>query len=153
MRVTAASRHEVSIELSETEANFIAEALSSYPLVSNENRELTKSSDSAMLAEATDLLRGSLDDWTQQTRTRLQDWLNAPGTLSRSEKDWRLRISSDDSEWLLPVLNDLRVGSWHQLKCPDQEALQQLTLSPEVIRPLWTMELTGILQSILLRNF
>ena len=129
MRVIETSETATTIDLSESETIFIKEILSAYPLVPNESRELT---------------RGH--------QKKLQAWVNAPETFREVENRYLFRITNDNRDWFLQILNDLRIGSWQQLDCPSQEELQELTASQEVIRPLWTMELAGLLQSFLLNS-
>ncbi|MDA7645724.1 hypothetical protein N8642_05120 [bacterium] len=141
-----------TIDLSESETIFIKEILSAYPLVPNESRELTRSADTSDLEEDTELLRTSLADLTRGHQKKLQAWVNAPETFREVENRYLFRITNDNRDWFLQILNDLRIGSWQQLDCPSQEELQELTASQEVIRPLWTMELAGLLQSFLLNS-
>jgi hypothetical protein len=151
MRVKEISETATTIDLSESEAIFIKEILSAYPLVSNETRELTRSADTSDLEEDTELLRTSLAELTRGHHKKLQAWVNDPGTFRAVENRYLFKITNENRDWFLQILNDLRIGSWQQLDCPSQEELQELTANLEIIRPLWTMELAGLLQSFLLR--
>lgn len=150
MRVKEISDGAITIDLSESETIFIKEILSAYPLVPNDTRELTRDASTSDLEEDTELLRTSLADLTLGHQKRLKTWVNAPDTFQVVDGRCLFRITTENRDWFLQVLNDLRIGSWQQLDCPTQEELQELTPSPEVIRPLWTMELAGLLQSFLL---
>jgi hypothetical protein len=150
MTVKEISETAITIDLSENEAIFIKEILSNYPLVPNETRELTRSAETSDLEEDTELLRTSLAELTLGHAKKLQAWVNAPETFRAVEDRYLFKITNENRDWFLQILNDLRIGSWQQLNCPNQEELEELTASPEIIRPLWTMELAGLLQSFLL---
>lgn len=138
------------IAMSEAEEDLVRDVFSAYPLVANESRELTKSDGHEDLQEDTELLRSSIAEHNQLSRVRLDKWLADPDTFRRIEEQRVLTIKTEDTDWMLQILNDLRIGSWQQLDCPSQEELSQVSLNSETFRPLCTMEFSGILQSILL---
>ena len=151
MRLKETSATATTIDLSESEAIFIREILSAYPLVPNESRELTRFADTSELDEDTELLRTSLADLTLEHEKKLRVWVNSPDTFTEVDNRYQFKITNENRDWFLQILNDLRIGSWQQLDCPSQEELQELSVNPEIIRPLWTMELAGLLQSFLLK--
>ncbi len=138
------------IAMSEAEGDLLVEVFSAYPLVANETRNLTKSGDHDELQEDTELLRSSIEETNQLNRSRLDDWLSHPDTFRQSSEQRLLTVKAEDTDWMLQILNDLRVGSWQQLGCPSQEELSELSLNADTFRPVCTMELAGILQTILL---
>ncbi len=152
MRFLERSDTATVIAINETETTFLKATLSKYPLVTNENRELTRSDDHDELEEDTELLRSSIKEHTDQSKTKLSEWLASDKIFTPKDSEWLLNVPNEDLDWFLQILNDLRVGSWQQLKCPSPEEIQALPLTPETVEPLWTMELAGLLQSFLLRN-
>jgi len=53
-------------------------------------------------------------------------------------------------EWLLQVLNDIKVGSWVQLGCPELEKAAPVNLTRPNARSLQAMHLSGEFQAALL---
>ena len=151
MRLVEANPQRTVIELSETEWTFFQELLHRYPLVPNEERELTRQSEGDEFDADTELLRTNLEDLTATNQKRLHEWLHNPATFTQSGDHGNLTIQASDRDWLLQILNDLRVGSWQQLGRPDTTAINELELGAKNFRALWCMELTGLLQSFLLR--
>jgi hypothetical protein len=61
-----------------------------------------------------------------------------------------MALTEHQIEWLLQVLNDIRVGSWLALGSPDEKQGKQLRLNLQSAQYLWTMELCGQFESALL---
>jgi len=53
-------------------------------------------------------------------------------------------------EWLLQILNDVRVGSWLSLGSPDEE-LELSLLNAKTAPHFWTMQLAGEFEMRLLK--
>jgi len=70
------------------------------------------------------------------------------GKVSRGQAPFTL--SRTQAEWLLEVLNDVRVGCWVRLGRPDQESVRALKLSAANVADFGAMELAGYWQSLLL---
>ena len=68
--------------------------------------------------------------------------------LTKSGSRFRLLLQPTEVEWLLQVLNDVRVGSWLALGEPDEDKPPDLT--PENFRYAVAMEVCGAFQSALL---
>lgn len=152
MRLIEANQGRTVIELGEAEWAFFQDLLHQYPLVPNDKRELTRKGEGDEFDADTDLLRTNLEDLTGSNRKRLQKWLNNPDTFSQGTDHGQLTVQALDRDWLLQILNDLRVGSWQQLGCPNTTAINELELETSNFRALWCMELVGLLQSYLLRG-
>lgn len=65
----------------------------------------------------------------------------------RPSGSWRLALSLEDAEWLLQVLNEIRVGAWLKLGCPENRIPK---LTSATAREIWTMEICGYFQMQLL---
>jgi hypothetical protein len=78
-------------------------------------------------------------------------FLAEPARFRPGPRGLELTLTAADLEWLLQVLNDIRVGSWIALGEPDE------THPPEVAganaRPVVALELCGYFQSTLLTAF
>ena len=76
--------------------------------------------------------------------------LSEKGRFCKTDSGIQIRLDSHEIEWLLQVLNDVRVGCWIQLGQPDEMNKAPLEVDPENAVFLWTMELCGYFQSVLL---
>jgi len=69
--------------------------------------------------------------------------------LDRAVAD-RLKLSAPQMEWLLQVLNDIRVGSWLVLGEPDEKKGKPIEVNDENARYYAAMEFCGLFQMTLL---
>lgn len=92
-----------------------------------------------------------LDEALMETRTenkhQLQKVLSDPKRLVQQEEHWVLKLSESDLEWLLQILNDIRVGSWILLGSPESP-VEALTVANAP--HFWTLEMADYFQSRLL---
>jgi hypothetical protein len=70
-----------------------------------------------------------------------------PKRLTPDEENWVLKLSEGDMEWLLQILNDIRVGSWILLGSPESPA-EALTVA--TAPHFWALEMADYFQSRLL---
>jgi hypothetical protein len=136
----------VVFHLAEREKNALLEILSRYPCIPPAHQRLSKN---APLEEsAQQLLEEALAEHRTQNRQELQKLLTDPARLAKAEKGWRLSLAPGDLEWVLQVLNDVRVGSWILLGSPDPH-LEEVN---EQNAPLvWGMEIAGAFQMFFLQ--
>lgn len=101
------------------EKGLLQHLLSFYPLKPDTGPVLSRT-DPDSLKDATSLLeealaeqRIDLGEWSQRRIAR-GDALQQAGDV------WRLTLDGGEIEKLLQVLNELRVGAWTKMGCPDQ---------------------------------
>jgi len=80
-----------------------------------------------------------------------------PGTLdgqvrfSREQARLALVAHGGQIEWLLQVLNDVRIGAWLAIGSPDGQ-LETIAIFNEKTAPyFWAMEVSGHFQAVLLK--
>jgi hypothetical protein len=84
----------------------------------------------------------------QAHKDRVKEFLkNLPTDL---EMESTIHLTPGQMEWLLQVLNDVRVGTWVNLGRPDAESKEKLEPTEENLRGLAMMELCGFFQMTLL---
>jgi hypothetical protein len=76
--------------------------------------------------------------------------LKQPERFQEIESGFRFALSAPEIEWLLQVLNDVRVGSWIGLGSPDTEKGGKIPLTEETAPLLWVMEMAGSFEMVLL---
>jgi hypothetical protein len=137
-------------QLGRREKNLLFELLRLYPLVPPAHHRLSQTAESSEMETDQHLLDEALTEHRQENRTQLEAMLAEPKRFQETPTGFRLGLSAGELEWLLQVLNDIRVGSWLHLGSPDEKQGKRLRLSTQNARYLWAMELAGHFQSVLL---
>lgn len=150
MRVFEKTDSALVIELGIAETDFLKQILSDYPLVANESRRFSAFADAEEVQENTQLLQSSLREHTQTNRAKLQTWLASPKTWKPFPDRTLLSLKTEDCSWFLQILNDLRIGSWQKLNRPNPEKLHSVEFNQENAYPLLVMEVSGLLQTLIL---
>jgi hypothetical protein len=145
VRLIGRGSNQLQLQLTTREKELLLQLLRLYPRIPSGHQPLSKT---AGLEQSSQRL---LDDALAETRfrnkTALQTMLSDPQRLSQHEGHWRLTLSGSDVEWLLQVLNDIRVGSWIHLGCPETPVK---VLNAETAADIWAMEMAGSFQMRLL---
>jgi hypothetical protein len=137
-------------QLTPREQRLFAEVLGLYPVIPVGARRLSTQSHGPSLEESQHLLEEALAEQRQAHRRRVAEFLSDPLTVHATKSYTRLTLAPPHVEWLLQVLNDVRVGSWIHLGSPDYEGERQLEVTEENARHFWAREVAGAFQSVLL---
>ena len=87
-------------------------------------------------------------------KKKLNQFFNDDRRFFKEAKgELRLTLNGEQMEWLLRVLNEIRVGSWVRLGRPELEAVRKIRPTNEQARFLASMELSGYFQSALLEAY
>jgi len=132
------------------EQHVFREVLRAYPVVPLEHHRVTRAEPTSALADAQKLLHDSLAGMKAEARRWVEVFLADLHRFSPTPEGARASFTREEMEWLLQVLNDIRVGSWLQLGCPDPEAGQRPRLTAETARYLPLMEMAGAFEYALL---
>jgi hypothetical protein len=121
-----------------------------YPVVQNSHHQLSKDPERAGSAEQR-LLEESMAQQRAAHRRKLDELFLSPQRFFKDAPgERRLVLTRDQFEWLLQVLNDIRVGSWVKLGCPDLLKDAPPEANRANARALQSMQLSGQFQSALL---
>jgi len=132
------------------ERDLFLELLPLYPRTPAAHRKLSKSSILPDAEAAQKLLDDALAEQRDQNRQLLEQLMLDLARFQVQPTGLKLVLSEADTEWLLQVLNDIRVGSWVLLGSPeDPHTVEQLT--EETVPNLWAMEMSGYFQMHLLK--
>jgi len=91
------------------------------------------------------LLDEALAEQRAENKKQIESFLAEPGRFEKTEAGWKFSPSSTELEWLLQVLNDIRVGSWINLGSPEDK-LDLRLMNKETAPHLWAMEIAGAFQ-------
>jgi hypothetical protein len=135
------------LQLSLREQKLLFETIKLYPLVHASHHRLTRAAN-AQSEENQRLLEASLAEQRTENRRQIEALLTDPGRLQKQGRSFHLELKPGDCEWLLQVLNDIRVGSWIALGEPDEDKPPEIT--GENYRFAVAQEVCGAFQSLLL---
>jgi hypothetical protein len=138
----------VLFHLGQREGNLLVQVLKRYPRVPSAHQRLSKSGLLPNQQENQRLLDEALAEQRADCKKQLQALLADPRRLRKVAAGFRLALSEPDTEWLLQVLNDIRVGSWIFLGSPEGKLEG---LSATTAADFWAMELAGAFQMELLQ--
>jgi hypothetical protein len=125
-------------QLGRREKELLAQLVGLYPLVPADYSRCSKGS--KVPAASQQLLEEALAEHRSEQQRRLSGMLNDSDRWSQDQHGWILRLSTGELEWLLQILNDIRIGSWIQLGSPEQNLE---TIDERTAPHLWAMEIAG----------
>jgi hypothetical protein len=143
-------REKLVFEISLSEKSLLFEVLKLYPLISPTHHRLTKSARTAKHDENQRLLEESLAAQREENRKNVRAMLDEPGHFKEMASGLQLTLSGPEIEWLLQVLNDVRVGSWIALGSPDPESGKKIVFNEKILPHFRMMELAGAFEMVFL---
>jgi len=128
------------VELGRREQSLLVELLSRYPCVPPARHHLHRST---LLPDSSQrLLDEALAQQRTSTKKQVQEWLSDSRRFEQTETGCRVVLSRSEVDWLLQILNDIRVGSWVLLGAPE-ENLERALLNKKTAPHFVTMEMAG----------
>jgi hypothetical protein len=137
-------------ELSVKEHGWFTELIGRYPMVPVAHHSLSRAPSGDEYEADQALLEEALAEHRAETRRQVQDMLEEKDRFQKTASGVRLRLESGEIDWLLEVLNDVRVGCWIRLGKPDTAAISTLEITSENAGLIWGMELCGFFQAALM---
>jgi len=133
--------------LTKREHSQLFSILGLYPQVPPAHHRLSKTGTLPKAADAEKLLEDALREQRQANRKLLTEFLQAPTRFNDSDKGLQFELSTSEADWLLQILNDIRIGSWVLIGSPENifKALNSHT-APQIA----AMEIAGFFQAHLL---
>ena len=149
MKLLPSTRNKFFLQLAQGEKHLLFELLKLYPRLPPAHYQLTKSGRIPDQDAGQQLLEEALAEQRAQNKQQLHALLTDPARLRQTDTGFRLAVSRAELEWLLQVLNDIRVGSWILLGSPETK-LELQSLTEKNAPDFWAMELAGEFQMQLL---
>jgi len=142
------------LRMSRREGDLFERTLRMYPVLSTNDLKLTRQGGLPDEENSRQLLEEALAEQREENRKLVQDFLQDAKQFARTQQGVRLELAESQVEWLLQVLNDVRVGCWVRLGCPEDKRLR-LAISAGLMNPgkaqhFWAMEVAGYFQMRLL---
>lgn len=148
MKLLRTGKSGLVFQLGPREKQLLLETIALYPLVPAAHHRLTVQGDVPASDDDQRLLEESLAEQRRENRQQVQAMLDKPRRFRETKSGFELTLTQPEVEWLLQVLNDVRVGSWLALGEPEPGEEPKVT---EQNAPyLLAMEVSGMFQSFLL---
>ena len=136
-----------SFEFNLREKQMLFQVLGLYPLVPVAHHRLSR-----WVAEPNKenqaWLEESLAAHREETRQKVRQLMTNPGNFPAKGGGFRWTAARADLEWMLQVLNDVRVGSWLALGSPELETARQAAPKQEDLKHWVIMDLAGGFETI-----
>lgn len=146
MKRIGSDEQALHFHLNARERDALVQILQSYPRLPPAHHAVSKQLPEAQVTEYQRLLDEALAEQRAANRMHLQAWLAAPGRFQQTKAWFALTLDRADVEWLLQVLNDIRVGSWLLLGSPEFSEASPEIIDPALL-PVWAgMELSAYFQ-------
>jgi hypothetical protein len=137
--------------LGQREYRLMIEVLSLYPLIPSSHHRLSRTADAAQIAADQRMLEEALQVQKREGRRQLDAAIKEGKLFTPEAKGCKLELNAVQAEWFLQVLNDIRVGSWLKLGCPDESKDRPGDLTRANVRYFVAMEVCGMIQATLLQ--
>jgi hypothetical protein len=141
VKLRKAANNQLEFELDEGEKDVLLRVLRLYPMIRSGYQPLSRTGEHDQANQR--LLDEALQESRQRNQSHLETFLADPAHFKPVRDQWHLVVSSTELDWLLEVLNDVRIGSWISLGSP------QVPLSAfdgQNARHFWAMEIAGLFQ-------
>lgn len=148
MKLLRCDKSGLIFQLGRREKQLLLETLELYPLVPAAHHRLSKDGQGPDADENQRMLEAALAEQRQENRRQVLTMLNEPERFRTLKSGFELTLTPPQAEWLLQVLNDVRVGSWLALGEPESGEEPEVTKGN--VRFLLALELCGLFQSVLL---
>ena len=135
-------------ELSGEEKRALFTVIGMYPLVPVAHHRLTHSIKGK---DGQELLEEALTEHRNAQGKHVKAMLRAKSRFRATKEGWHFSLKAVQMEWLLQVLNDVRVGSWLALGAPEGPREMLKTLNARTARQFQIMEAAGLFQMVLLQ--
>ena len=136
------------LHIGRRERRLLLEVLKLYPLVPVARHRVSQTA--KQMDEHQTLLEEALAERRQENKRQLVAVLHEEQRLKETDAGYHLTLSAPQMEWLLQVLNDIRVGSWLILGEPDEKKGKPVALTSQNARHYAAMEFCGLFQMTLL---
>jgi hypothetical protein len=150
MKLLRADQDQFRFEFSREEKELL-NVLRQYPLVPASHHRLSKDRQLPRREENQRLLDESLKAQREENRRQVESLLDEPHRFLKCEQGYRVTFARVEIEWLLQVLNDIRVGRWLALGSPDEHPKLQAGMSSQTLSHIVTMDIAAFFEMCFLR--
>ena len=147
MKLLKADKGRWVFELAAVEKALLTKVLSLYPMVPAEYPKLSRGQPQA---EDQKLLEEALAGVREENKQRVAGFLQARGRFRPGKEGEEMHLKRSELDWLLQILNDVRVGSWVRLGSPEGPRETMAALNENTAPLVWGMQVSGNFQMFFL---
>lgn len=147
MKLVKADGKQFSFQIDRREKHLLFKVIGLFPLVPVAHHRLSRTEERP---DDQELLEAALAAQRREHKNQVLAMLRAKSRFRENKRGYRFSLKPGQMEWLLQVLNDVRVGSWLALGSPDGLAEAFTKLNGETAPHFYAMELAGFFQMTLL---
>ena len=126
-----------AFQMSREELDWLLATLRLYPMLPGDYHQITISNAEELKAGQS-LLEEAMAQQRADHKQKLDRFLASPGRFRVEGPDlYRFNVTGDQLEWLLQILNDVRVGCWVKLGKPELEAARRRNTPPSRPARCW----------------
>ncbi|MDB6068313.1 MAG: hypothetical protein JWR26_4521 [Pedosphaera sp.] len=147
MKFIKAEKDKFSFQIERNEKHLLFQVLKLYPLVPVSHHRLSKDTERK---EDQELLEEAVAAQRARHKKQVQAMMRATSRFRENKEGYQFWLKNAQMEWLLQVLNDVRVGSWLAIGSPDGPMEIYAALNEKTAPYFWAMEAAGHFQMVLL---
>ena len=148
MKLLRAGKNGHVFQLGQREQQLLLETIKLYPLVPASHHRLSKRPSAQPSDKDQRLLEEALAEQRQENLRQVLAMLKDPQRFREIKSGFELTLTPAQVEWLLQVLNDVRVGSWLALGEP--EPVEEPEITEQNAKYHFALQISGMFQSGLL---
>ncbi len=148
MNCVKAGGGKFSFQMERDERRLLFQVLRAYPLIPIAHHRLSKSEENR---EDQQLLEEALTAQRRENKKQVRILLAAKSRFQANQRGWRWTLTAAQIEWLLQVLNDVRIGAWLSTGSPDGQMEIMAVFNEKTAPYFWAMEVSGHFQAVLLK--
>ncbi len=120
MKRVEASSEALVFHLNGGERLLLRKALQLYPMVPASHHRVSRGAVCSVIIESQHILDEAMAEQRLCYKRKIDALFRPGGCLKKTPEGYHLILSAADCEWLLQVLNDVRVGCWLELGSPEE---------------------------------
>jgi hypothetical protein len=150
VKLIQASEGKFTFQIGERERLMFFEILRLFPVIQKPYQPLSRGSETESMKSDQQMLDDALTAHQWENKKALAVLINNTAQFEAREDGYHFSLDTGEIEWLLQVLNDIRVGSWRLLGCPDEDDAKPLQITDENLINVLALDVAGTFQVTLL---
>lgn len=157
MKLVERNAQSITFALSQRDCELLVFLLRLYPVLDPTFHRITRSAAGNAFESEQQILTESVTTEQNANRGRVDQFIRnrltprrAGGNSAMTGANFHLTLTWTEADWLLRLINDVRVGCWVRLGRPDTNLLHSLQIKAAQVPDFAAMELGGLVQHTLL---
>jgi hypothetical protein len=140
-------------ELMSEEKELLSKIFGLYPMLDRDKIELSKTIKDEQICQSKKILSDAFKEFQDSNKRFISELFEKSDNFKPSEdyEYYTLELDGEQIERLLQILNDIRVGMWQKLGCPDLENRKDFIRSAEDVFAVYIMDICEYFEYYLLK--